>query len=382
MAKSFNYNDPNAPKDNSYQSNSDGVNKVPGAIGNLAHIQHPSSGNNGIGDLSNLKNPSSGNNGIGDLSNLKNPSSGKNTIGSLAHIQHPSSGKNGIGDLSNLKTPSSGKTAIGNLSNLQNPSSGKNGIVNLSNLQNPSSGKNGISNLTHLQNPAVGQKMPKKTGGSSADGVNKKVGTLPLKTGGDSSYYTDWPLTKFAFIVDIAGFDGKVAFQGMDGLGSTVGKMEFRDGNSSKFYKQSRPTLTTFEPVTLKKGMFAGDLTLFNWYKNVSQGALFSDMRTVTIDLCEHVPGQGEEVLKSVFKWTLEKAYITKYTPSNLDGESDSEVAIEEIELTYQSFSMDAGDLGSILASLVGGLGGALIGAAAGALSGSLSASVNISSPF
>lgn len=245
------------------------------------------------------------------------------------------------------------------------------GVGDLTHLQNPASGFTNVGNLSNLQKPPIsGLKLPKKIGGDSANGVNKKVGTLPLKTGGDSSLYTDWPLTKFSFIVNIGGFDGEVSFQGMDGLGSTIGKMEFRDGNSSKFYKQSRPTLTTFEPVTLKKGMFVGDMKLFNWYKNVSQGALFSDMRDVTIDLCEFSEGQ----LTSIFKWTLEKAYVTKYTPSSLDGEADTEVAIEEIEITYQSFSMDAGDglLGSLL-----GLAGGLLGAVSGALSGSVSASVS-----
>jgi phage tail-like protein len=158
-------------------------------------------------------------------------------------------------------------------------------------------------------------------------------------------------LPKFAFKVNIGGFDGDVAFQTMDGLGSSIGKMEFRDGNSQKFYKQSRPTLTSFDPVTLKKGMFTGDTTLFDWYTNVSSGSMFSDMRDVTITLCDMRGNQ----LMDIFSWTLEKAYITKYTPTSLDGESDSDVAIEEIELTYQSFSTGAS----------GGLLGALVGAVA-----------------
>jgi phage tail-like protein len=174
-----------------------------------------------------------------------------------------------------------------------------------------------------------------------------------LKQGGD---YTEWVLPKFSFWVDIGGFDGRVAFQGMDGLGASVGKMEFRDGNSPKFYKQSRPTLTSYDPCTLKKGMFTGDSTLFNWFTNVSSGALFSDMRTVTITLCEMSDGGKQN---DIFSWTLEKAYITKFTPSNMDAESDSEPAIEEVELSYQSFSMGAGDgiLGAIVAAVTGAVG-------------------------
>lgn len=151
--------------------------------------------------------------------------------------------------------------------------------------------------------------------------------------------YKDWPLSKFSFEVSIGGFGGKVAFQAMDGLGATIASMKFRDGNSTQFFEQSRPTLTSYEPVTLKKGVFIGDTKLFDWFKNVSQGAMFSDMRTVTINLSE-LHGDG---LTHMFTWTLDRAYITKFTPSGLDAEADGEVALEEIEISYQYFSMDAG---------------------------------------
>lgn len=163
--------------------------------------------------------------------------------------------------------------------------------------------------------------------------------------------YDSWPLSKFSFLVNIGGFDQALEFQGMDGLGATITSMKFRDGNSAKFYEQSRPTLTSYEAVSLKKGVFPGDSKLFNWFKNVSQGAFFSDMRTVTITLTE-LQGSGNHV--SMFVWTLEGAYVTKFTPSGLDAESENEIAVEEIELTYQSFSLTS--------NLFGGMGGALGG--------------------
>jgi hypothetical protein len=46
-----------------------------------------------------------------------------------------------------------------------------------------------------------------------------------------------------------------------------------------------------------------------------------------------------------LFCWTLEKAYVTKFTPSNMDAEADSEPAIEEVELSYQSFSISSGGI-------------------------------------
>ena len=199
----------------------------------------------------------------------------------------------------------------------ENPYLDNEGLGDLEFTRNPSSGQNGLADLSNLRNPAAGQFDVKAPSSSASD-------------------YQDWPLAKFAFTVSVGGFDGEVAFQGVDGLGASVGKMEFRDGNSNKFYKQNRPTLASFDPCTLKKGMFVGDMRLYSWFNNVSTGQLFSDTRTVTITLGEH---QGGSVTP-IFVWTLEKAYVTKFTPSSMDGEADAEAAIEEVEITYQSFTM------------------------------------------
>jgi phage tail-like protein len=212
------------------------------------------------------------------------------------------------------------------------------GVGDLSHL-NPTN-KNPVSkigNLSHLNPPAIAMNDIKQ-----------------VNSGGVGAH-NEWPLTKFAFEISIGGFTGYVSFQGMDGLGATIATMKFRDGNSKSFYEQSRPTLTSYDPVTLKKGVFSGDTDLFDWFSNVSQGSMFSDMRTVTIHLSE-LTGGGQT---HMYTWTLEKAFVTKFTPSNLDGEADSELAIEEVELTYQSFSMNAG----LLDGLLGGLLGSAVGA-------------------
>jgi len=327
-----------------YKENSDGVNKPPGELGDTSNLQNPSSGKKGKKDLSHLKNPSSGNKEKKDLSNLQNPSSGDKGIRDLSNLKNPSSGKNEKKDLSNLQNPSSGNKEIKDLSNLQNPSSGKSEIKDLSHLQNPSSGKSEIADLSHLRNPSSGKAEIKPEAAQPAD-------------------YTEWPLPKFAFRVTLGDLGGQMAFETMDGLGASIAKMEFRDGNSQKFFKQHRPTLTSFEPVTLKKGMFVGDSKLFDWFTNVSDGALFGDSRTVTIELCEL---EGNK-LNVYFTWTLDKAYVTRFTPPSLDGGDDSSPAVEELELSYQSFTMGAGE--GLLGSIVSGA----LGAVSGALSGSLS---------
>lgn len=240
------------------------------------------------------------------------------------------------------------------ISTNNNPHLNPQGLGDLSHLTPPVNSVSPVGDLSHLTPPVVNQNYIKQ-----------------VNTGGNLAH-SEWPLAKFSFDINIGGLSGNVSFQGMDGMGATIDKMTFRDGNSTKFYEQSRPTLTSYDPVTLKKGVFSGDTALFDWFTNVSQGAMFSDMRTVTINLSE-LTGGGQT---HMFTWTLEKAFVTKFTPSNLDGEADTELAIEEVELTYQSFSMNAGILGALLGG-GGGIGGMITGAIGGAVSGAIGGAVS-----
>jgi hypothetical protein len=87
---------------------------------------------------------------------------------------------------------------------------------------------------------------------------------------------------------------------------------------------------------------------------------MFSDLRTVTIHMSE-LTGGGSTHL---FTWTLEKAFVTKFTPSNLDAEAENDVAIEEVELTYQAFSMESHVFDTRIGAIVEGIVTQAVGAA------------------
>ena len=176
----------------------------------------------------------------------------------------------------------------------------------------------------------------------------------------------NWPVPKFHFEVDF-GNGGRLGFQACSGLASSLSIMEFRDGNATSFYKQRRPTMVTYEPVTLRKGVFQGDMNLYKWYKNIAEDFLFGDMRTVTISLMDAVSGVKPV---TIMQWRLEGAFISKFTPPELDAEAD-EVAVEEIELTYQAFSVSEG-ASSVMSGLTK-FAGAIGGAPAAALIGGVS---------
>lgn len=150
--------------------------------------------------------------------------------------------------------------------------------------------------------------------------------------------HNQWPVPKFLFEVDIGG--STLSFQTCDGLEASIAVMEFRDGNSPRFFKQKRPTMVSFSPITLKKGVFAGNTDFYDWFKNIAINNLLGDMRTVKIRLLN-----TDKNGTAVFEWILEEAFLTKFTPTPLDAEAESDVAIEEIEVTYQSFSSERGGL-------------------------------------
>lgn len=171
-----------------------------------------------------------------------------------------------------------------------------------------------------------------------------------------------WALPKFYFEVDL-GMNVNIGFQTCDGLESSIEPYEFRDGNSTDFFKQKRPGMVSFGNITLKKGMFASDTALYKWYKNVSTGALFGDMRTVKIRL-------KDERESTLYTWTLKKAFVVKYAPTAMDAHDDGEVAVEELEIACQSWELESGGPG-LLGMLTSSASGVL-GTVAGAVSGSV----------
>lgn len=180
--------------------------------------------------------------------------------------------------------------------------------------------------------------------GSATGAISGIINTVQNLVGGGSGG-GEWPLPKFYFEVDIG--TGNLAFQNCDGLEAQISTMEFRDGNSTSFFKEKRPALISFSPVTLKKGVFKGDTDFYKWFKGVAFDNFFGDMRTVKIRLLNTDNGGGAP--STVLEWTLERAFVTKFTPSPLDAEADSEVAIEEIEITYQYFSTEGGLFDSLM---------------------------------
>lgn len=141
-----------------------------------------------------------------------------------------------------------------------------------------------------------------------------------------------WPLPKFYFAVQFGdGMD--VKFQEVTGLESETQVIEYRHGNSPVFAPIKMPGLAKVGNVTMRKGIFAKDAQIWDWYSKIKMNS--TSPRTVVIKLLDEA-GAPKMV------WTLHKAWPTKITGTDLRSEGN-EVAVEAIELAFERLEVKAG---------------------------------------
>ena len=138
-----------------------------------------------------------------------------------------------------------------------------------------------------------------------------------------------WPVPMFHFMVTF-GSRGEIAFQEVSGLDTEYDVIEYRAGNSPEFTNIRMPGLKKHSDVTLKKGMFKDDTSLFEYFASVKMNTIARE--TVTIQLLD-------EEHKPMFTWTLKNAFPKKVTGASLNAKT-SEAAMEEIVLTHEGLTM------------------------------------------
>lgn len=146
---------------------------------------------------------------------------------------------------------------------------------------------------------------------------------------GDAQSVNVWPLPKFYFEVEIGG-DASLGFQAVEGLEVEVSVIEYRAGNMPDFHKVKMPGMKTYANVTLKKGVFSGDMVLWDWLSEIKMNLI--ERKDVLIKMLD---ADGTPLLT----WALSKAFPVKFVPSELNAEDDGDPAIEELELAFESFT-------------------------------------------
>ena len=140
-----------------------------------------------------------------------------------------------------------------------------------------------------------------------------------------------WPLPKFYFSVKL-GDDDSANFQEVTGLESQTQTIEYRHGNSPVFYPIKMPGLGKVGNVTMRKGIFVTDSTLWKWYDEIKMNTI--KRRTVVINLLDET-GAPKMV------WSLNNAWPTKVTGTDLKSEGN-EVAVETVEIAFETLTVTA----------------------------------------
>lgn len=139
-----------------------------------------------------------------------------------------------------------------------------------------------------------------------------------------------WPLPKFYFSVKIG--DKSASFQEVTGLDSEARPIEYRHGDSPSFYPIKMPGLGKVSNVTLRKGIFVSDTTLWDWFDQIKMNTIARV--TVVINLLDE-SGAPKRV------WTLNNAWPTKVTGTELKSEGN-EVAVESVEIAYETLTISS----------------------------------------
>jgi phage tail-like protein len=139
----------------------------------------------------------------------------------------------------------------------------------------------------------------------------------------------DNPYASFNFLVEIDGV-ASAGFAEADLPGGRIETIEYREGADKTSGARKLPGRVSYEDVVLRRGL-SGRTDLYDWWRAVRDGA--PDRRNVSIVLLD-------EAREPVQRWQLRDAWPTRLAYGGLAA-SKNEVAIETLELTYESFETE-----------------------------------------
>ncbi|MEP3891339.1 MAG: phage tail protein [Hellea sp.] len=138
-----------------------------------------------------------------------------------------------------------------------------------------------------------------------------------------------WPLPKFYF--SVKWDDKEVAFQEVSGLDIEVQELEYRAGNNKVFSTSKMPGMKKYSNITLKKGVFKGDNTMFDWLTEIKMNVI--KRKAMTISLLD-------ESQKPTMVWRVSNAFPVKISGTDLKAEGN-EVAVESIEIAHEGLVIE-----------------------------------------
>ncbi|WP_018970917.1 phage tail protein [Rubritalea marina] len=137
-----------------------------------------------------------------------------------------------------------------------------------------------------------------------------------------------WPMPQFYFQVKWGSTE--INFSEISGLDNEAQIIEYRHGNSPVFYPIKMPGLGKVNNVTMKRGVFVGDNTFWEWFSKIKLNTVARV--TVTISLLN-------EAGKPTMTWTLRNAWPTKITSTGMKSD-DSSAAIDQLDVAFETMEI------------------------------------------
>lgn len=134
----------------------------------------------------------------------------------------------------------------------------------------------------------------------------------------------EWPLPKFSFQVKWG--DAEFVFQEVSGLSSETQVIEYRGGDSKVFSTVKMPGIKKFSNVTLKRGIFKSDSSMWEKYNQIKMNTIKREQITISL---------LDEAQKPAMSWLLTNAFPVKITVTDMKSDGN-EIAVESIELAHE----------------------------------------------
>jgi phage tail-like protein len=142
----------------------------------------------------------------------------------------------------------------------------------------------------------------------------------------------DTPYGAFNFVVDLGG-GVSGGFSDVSGLVTEMTVAEYREGKDAENHVRKIPGVHKVGDVTLKRGLVGTD-ELFAWIK-ASRTEGYKAKRTVSIMLMDEARNGP------VATWKLQGAIPLKYTGPTLAGKGGGDVAMEELVLSCEGYTVE-----------------------------------------
>ena len=139
-----------------------------------------------------------------------------------------------------------------------------------------------------------------------------------------------WPLPSFYFKVSISNV-GDISCSEISGLEVEYDVIEYRAGDSKIFTKTKMPGLLKTNEITLKKGIFKDDKTMWDWINKIKLNTIQRESATVNL------MDESGSVAKT---WKIANVWPKKFTIEGFKAESNTP-AFESLILVHEGVTVE-----------------------------------------